>query len=336
MTHPIYPFIPEKNCRIGIFQTAKGSGLFPMRYQRGLNEIKRCFEDAVVTDYTEYSAKYNGYNPVDYAERFIKAVDENDILISLTGGYTTNCILPYLDYEFIKSKRPIICGYSDTTALLLSVFTKVGLITVYGPSLLGSFGEWKHMNDDTMSSLRRLVFPYGNSVEYHATETTSDSNYYWDKYDQKPIKYYKNTGWFSNCDAAISGISYGGNLNTLLAVLNTPYCKIPNDSILFIEDAFTQTDKFMRDLETLKQQTSFEGVKGVLIGKPFQSGTEQAVKQMNEYALEFFSGMQIPAMANVDFGHCAPMLSIPVGKQLHIDYGRRKIQMKGNIFSGIA
>ena len=53
----------------------------------------------------------------------------------------TNWILPYIDYEYLKKYPKIIIGYSDTTALLLAIYAKTGLVTFYGPAVASSFGE---------------------------------------------------------------------------------------------------------------------------------------------------------------------------------------------------
>ena len=44
-----------------------------------------------------------------------------DILMTFWGGQNTNELLPYLDYELIKTNTKPIVGYSDTTALLLAI-----------------------------------------------------------------------------------------------------------------------------------------------------------------------------------------------------------------------
>lgn len=50
------------------------------------------------------------------------------------GGNNTNSILPYIDYAYLKKHPKIIIGYSDTTALLLAIYAKTGLITFLWPS----------------------------------------------------------------------------------------------------------------------------------------------------------------------------------------------------------
>ena len=49
------------------------------------------------------------------------ADDAVDAIITLRGGYGSARTLPYLDYEMIRRNPKIIIGYSDVTALLLSL-----------------------------------------------------------------------------------------------------------------------------------------------------------------------------------------------------------------------
>src|SRR5690606_27599676 len=68
---------------------------------------------------------FNDYN--------IKAV------FCIRGGYGSGSLLPYIDYELIKSNPKIFCGYSDITAMHLAITKKTGLVTLHGPVMLSSF-----------------------------------------------------------------------------------------------------------------------------------------------------------------------------------------------------
>ena len=55
------------------------------------------------------------------------------MIITSLGGFNANQLLSYLNYDLIAKNPKIICGYSDITALLNSIYAKTGLITYYGP-----------------------------------------------------------------------------------------------------------------------------------------------------------------------------------------------------------
>ena len=64
------------------------------------------------------------------------------MIVSCTGGFNVNQILPHLDYELIRKNPKILCGYSDITALLHAIYAKTGLVTYHGPH----FSTWGHEN----------------------------------------------------------------------------------------------------------------------------------------------------------------------------------------------
>lgn len=54
-------------------------------------------------------------------------------ILTTLGGFNSNQLLRYLDYEKIKRHPKILCGYSDITALCNAIYRKTGLVTYSGP-----------------------------------------------------------------------------------------------------------------------------------------------------------------------------------------------------------
>ena len=71
-----------------------------------------------------------------FKDKHVKAI------LTVIGGYSSNQLLQYINYDVIKENPKILCGYSDITALLDSIYAKTGLITYYGPHY-SSFGMKK-------------------------------------------------------------------------------------------------------------------------------------------------------------------------------------------------
>src|SRR5512135_118492 len=74
-----------------------------------------------------------------------------DAIFCLRGGYGASRILPLLDYETIRKNPKVICGYSDTTALLNAIHRLTGLVTFHGP--LG--GEMR--SDYTLAGFKKVL-----------------------------------------------------------------------------------------------------------------------------------------------------------------------------------
>ena len=60
--------------------------------------------------------------------------DSVDAILATIGGFNSNELLPYLDYDLITKHPKIICGYSDSTAFLNAIYAKTGMLTYMGPS----------------------------------------------------------------------------------------------------------------------------------------------------------------------------------------------------------
>ena len=69
--------------------------------------------------------------------------DKNVKMILFGGGEGGNELLPYLDYDNIKKHPKIICGFSDGTTILNSIYALTGLTTYYGQGP-GMFFDLRH------------------------------------------------------------------------------------------------------------------------------------------------------------------------------------------------
>ena len=65
-----------------------------------------------------------------------------DAIFCARGGYGANRVLPLLDYNLIKENPKIFIGYSDITAMLISITQKTSLITFHGPMLTSYMDSW--------------------------------------------------------------------------------------------------------------------------------------------------------------------------------------------------
>jgi len=61
-------------------------------------------------------------------------------VLTVIGGYNSNQILQYLDWNLVKNNPKIFCGFSDITALNNAILAKTGLVTYSGPHYT-TFGQ---------------------------------------------------------------------------------------------------------------------------------------------------------------------------------------------------
>ena len=250
----------------------------------------------------------------DVMEAFL---DKNvKAIFTIIGGFNSNQILPFLDYEVIKNNPKIICGFSDITALLNAIWAKTGLVTFYGPHY-SSIGMKKGC-EYTFEYLQRMLFD--GKCELKDSLEWSDDLWF---IDQEKRDFVKNDGRVIWNKGKAEGVLLGGNLGTLLLLNGTCYQpKFEKDTVLMVEDCFTAAGAdgkiFMRQLQALAQRDDFVNVRALLIGR-FQKESK-VLPEMLDFIVKSIPQLKnLPVIANLDFGHTTPIATLPIG-------GRCKIQ----------
>lgn len=318
----------NNNFNIGIFSSSSPiSATVPTRYERGKQYL--ISKGITVIDGSLYRKKdsYRSGTIKERAEEFNKLLyDDNiHILMSSIGGYNSNSILPYIDYEYLKQHPKIIIGYSDTTALLMGIFAKTGLTTFYGPALASSFGEFPPFVDWTYENFKSIIcneinIPY----EYKMPQVWTDEFIDWDKQNGSKTQY-KNE-WISVIPGTAEGRLIGGNLNTMMGFFGTEYMpKIQDGDILLIEDSFKDACTIERSFSMLNLSGIFDKIGGIILGKHEQFNDNGTGKKPYEILLEILDDRKIPFIADFDCCHTHPMLTLPLGCKVKLDSQNKKV-----------
>ena len=91
-------------------------------------------------------------------------------------------------------------------------------------------------------------------------------------------------------------------------------------AVLFVEDdAASDVQTFARDLASLLQLPDAEGVRGMVVGR-FQVASGMTRALLEEIVSRQPSLGGVPVLANADFGHTSPLVTLPIGRsaQLHV------------------
>ncbi len=251
-----------------------------------------------------------------FRDKNIKAV------ITVIGGFNSNQLLKYLDWDLIKNNPKIFCGYSDITALNNAIFAKTGLVTYSGPHY-SSFGQ-KLYFDYTLEYFTKCLFRE-SSYEIKPSEKWSD-DFWWT--DQKERNLIENNSYLVINEGEAIGTIIGANLCTLNLLQGSEYFPSLTDSVLFIEaDNVSLSHTFDRDLQSLIHLPDFKDVKGIVIGR-FQ----RASKTTNDILIKIIKSKKeldnLPVIANVDFGHTDPKITFPVGGEVRLTAGRNKTKLE--------
>lgn len=254
---------------------------------------------------TDYSSSRIESRVEDIHEAFS---DPNvKMVITCIGGFNSNQLLRYLDYDLIGRNPKILCGFSDVTALLNAVYAKTGLITYHGPhfSTFGFPQEDSYMKDAfyqcVMQEETIEITPSKAAGDYHVIQEGC-------------------------CEGAI----IGGNLCTLNLLQGTPYMPDVRDKVLFLEDDNIMGDYFVyefdRNLESLLQVCGADTIKGIVFGR-FQENCnfnpEVIAKVIRGKVMS-----DIPVVFGVDFGHVHPIITFPIGGMVRIDARKDNVKLE--------
>lgn len=235
------------------------------------------------------------------------------LVITVIGGFNSNQLLRYLDYDLIKSNPKILCGYSDITALANAIYAKTGLITYSGPHYF-SFGDKKGF-DYTLDFFKKCLF-YQEPFELKPAEMWSDDRW---ANDQEKRHFVKNEGYWVINEGKARGAIVGGNQCTFNLLHGTEFMPKIEDSILFLEDDDEEhVATIDRDLQSIIHQPGFEKVRGVVIGR-FQPKTGMTKELLTKIIKSKIELNNIPVIANVDFGHTMPIITFPIGGVVEIE-----------------
>ncbi|MFI7144959.1 S66 peptidase family protein [Nonomuraea sp. NPDC050022] len=233
-------------------------------------------------------------------------------ILTVIGGYNSNELLPYLDWQLIRANPKILCGYSDITALQNAILARTGLVTYSGPHW-STFG----MRDHLEQTLRWFTSVMFDTAPISLTPATHWSDDLW-FLDQDKRELTPNEGWWAIRPGVAEGRIVGGNLCTLNLLQGTAFMPSLDDAILIIEDDFeSQPAAFARNLTSLLQLPDAPGIRGLAIGR-FQRASNMTRPLLEQIIDAQPTLTGIPVLANIDVGHTNPLATFPVGGQAQL------------------
>lgn len=228
-------------------------------------------------------------------------------VLSAIGGFTSNQLLRYIDYQLIRANPKILCGFSDITALGTAIYAKTDLVSYSGPHF-STFGMEKGL-EYTLDYFKKCLMDTEPFVVEPSSDWSDDS---WHQ-DQQNRNFIPNDGFQVVNEGHAEGTLLGGNLCTLNLLQGTEYMPSLADSILLLEDDDESKPRtFDRDLQSLIHQPGFEGVKGIVLGR-FQRESKMVLEKLVKIIKTKQELTNIPVIVNADFGHTTPQFTFPVG-----------------------
>lgn len=248
-------------------------------------------------------------------------------ILTAIGGLNTNQVLNYIDYDIIKDNPKILCGYSDVTSLLDTVYAKTGLVTYYGPHF-STFGEKKGF-EYTLEYFKKMFFE-DEPIDIKPSKQWSCDAWY---IDQENRNFIQNEGILLINEGNAEGTIIGGNLGSINLLQGTEFMPNIKNSILFLEYVAEGEDKSSsylmidRLIQSIIHLPDFKYVKGLVLGRSIKE-----VEMTSDKWIRLIKSKKelenIPVIANYDFGHTTPMITFPIGGKAKIQTMNENVSLK--------
>ncbi len=220
-------------------------------------------------------------------------------IFCIRGGYGTPRIAKMLNYSTIKRNPKVICGYSDITSLLYSIYSQTGLVCFHGPVATSTF------NDFSVNYFVKTLMEPQDKLELISAENEdfSITDYQ---------RYVINEG-------IVEGLLVGGNLSLVVNHIGTKYDIDLKGKILFLEEINEEPYRIDRMLTQLINADKFNGIAGIALGV-FRKCEVKKVDPsfsisftLKEVLLDRLKALNVPTVYGLSFGHITNKFTLPFG-----------------------
>ena len=228
----------------------------------------------------------------------------------IRGGWGAARLLPLLDWATIGKHPKIFIGYSDITALLMSLHARTGLVTFHGP--VGA-SKWNAFNVDWM---KRVLWNAEAAAFVNARETDDSL---------VPVKNRTRT----ITPGKARGRLLGGNLTVFTTIIGSGYLPDFKDCILFLEDVEEAPYSLDRMFTQLKLAGILGQAKGVVWGtcdgcSPGEGFGSLTIPDILD---DHLKPLGVPVYSGAMIGHVDRQFTLPLGVQVELDADAGTITM---------
>lgn len=266
------------------------------RYSAGLKQLRSAGfavqEPPLPVPRLRQFAGDDAYRGADF-NRAVSEEPSGGLLMAVRGGSGAARALPYIDFAALKRSGKIVCGYSDTTALLLAAAARGCTRLLHGPMLCSSWTlppdspQFQRELDSFAAVLRggRELLPgWARPVILHSGKAT--------------------------------GNLFAANLTLLETLIGTPYLPDLTGAILVVEDVNAPAHDIDRKLNHLRQAGILECLSALMFGSFTDAEDGEFIPEIEE---EYASYVHGPVLAGFPVGHDHPSITIPCNRLAALD-----------------
>jgi muramoyltetrapeptide carboxypeptidase LdcA involved in peptidoglycan recycling len=216
-----------------------------------------------------------------------------------------------------------LCGYSDVAYLCNAVYARTGLVTYYGPNFTSFM--MRQGAEYTLQNFQACLFRNEPLNLLPAREWSDDA---WAS-EQEKRTFLPNDDWWPINGGAAEGTVIGGSAYCLNMAQGSRFFPSLDDAILFLEQPGEGKASLMAldsSVRALALQPGFDLVRGVVIGRyPRSAGIDE--EKLVRLIQDIPALARLPVLANCDFGHTTPVVTLPIGGRcrLRVREGKSEI-----------
>ena len=318
---------------VGVISPSWGGGAeYPHRVERGVKYLESSGFLVKIAPHAMNSAGYVSDTPENRAADIHAMFGDPDVrAIFVTIGGDHSChLLPLLDWDLIRSNPKIFVGWSDAHVLSVAIWKTTGLVTFNGPPIMVEIADYPSMPDYSERHMIRVLCAPEPLGVVRPSDWWTEEILDWDTKEDlvRARTRRESDGWTWLKGGAAEGVLAGGCLETIQHLRGTPYWPGWEGNILFLETSEEKPDPERVDgmLMDYENMGVFERIRGLLFGRPMFYEPDER-EQLREVILERTAKYDFPVVADMDFGHTSPMLTLPVGCRALVDADRERFEV---------
>ena len=248
------------------------------------------------------------------------------------GGDDTIRLLPYIDFEVLRSNPKIFAGFSDTTTNHFMMH-KAGLVSYYGLAAIVNLGEYVKINEYTRDAMEKMLFAPQPTLDIPCSDFCSydkDKIWWCEENMDKRTPRFPNTGYeILQGTGKVTGQLLGGCIDVFPELLGTSLWPSLDDwrgKLLLIETSECDMPEMVLCwlLRNFAAQGILNVINGIVVGKPAFESKLESYKEVYRQVIGFEAGLpDLPILYNVNVGHAYPIGVFPLGLEYEIDCDKR-------------
>lgn len=240
--------------------------------------------------------------------------DDVRSIVCLSGGEFLVEMLPYIDFEVIKSNPKWLQGFSDITGISYVITTMLDISTIYGNNFTTyAMENWHKSVEDNFEILRGNIIKQ-QSYELYENERKEKLVGNEEFNLDTKVKWINLNG---EDKIELKGRIIGGCLDLLTTIAGTKYDGTlkfiekykENGIIWYFDNCELSCEDVIRTMWKFKEMGWFEHTKGIVFGRTMIEKSCTGIT-FHEAVKTSFKDMNIPIIVDADIGHKRPQMTI--------------------------